>query len=79
MISPGVPEMEMSARELRDNVEMAFSRIDTNRDGVLTREEFVASCLRVTLRVNLIEQCSLILIVQDPVISQTIANFQLNL
>ena len=64
MISPGVPEMEMSARELRDNVEMAFSRIDTNRDGVLTREEFVASCLRVTLRVNSIEQCSLILIVQ---------------
>ena len=55
MISPGVPEMEMSARELRDNVEMAFSRIDTNRDGVLTREEFVASCLRVTLRVNSIE------------------------
>jgi len=61
VISPTAPEMEMSAIELRDNVENAFNRIDINRDGVLTREEFVQSCLR------------------DPVISQTIANFQLNL
>ena len=41
------PDMEMSARELRQNVEMAFNRLDTNGDGVLTREEFVLSCLKV--------------------------------
>ena len=48
MIAPCVPEMEMTATELMNNVEMAFDRIDTNKDGVLTREEFVASCLRVS-------------------------------
>ena len=42
------PDMEMTARELRQNVEMAFNRLDTNGDGVLTREEFVLSCLEVT-------------------------------
>ena len=47
VISPTAPEMEMSSIELRDNVENAFNRIDINRDGVLTREEFVQSCLRV--------------------------------
>ena len=40
--------MEMSARQLRDNVEMAFNKLDTNQDGVLTREEFVNSCLKVS-------------------------------
>ena len=39
--------MEMSARQLRDNVEVAFNKLDTNQDGVLTREEFVSSCLKV--------------------------------
>ena len=43
------PCMEMSARQLRDNVEMAFNRLDTNKDGVLTREEFVNSCLMVSI------------------------------
>ena len=48
------PDMEMTARELRNNVEMAFNRLDTNGDGVLTREEFVLSCLKVrTLTVTL--------------------------
>lgn len=42
----GNPHMEMTARELRETVEMAFNRLDTNQDGVLTREEFVASCLQ---------------------------------
>ena len=42
------PDMEMTARELRHNVELAFNRLDTNGDGVLTREEFVLSCLEVT-------------------------------
>jgi len=40
------PGPEMSAKELRDNVERAFTRLDRNKDGVLTREEFVASCLQ---------------------------------
>ena len=43
------PDMEMTARELRQNVEMAFNRLDTNGDGVLTREEFVLSCLEVAV------------------------------
>ena len=39
--------MEMSARQLRDNVEKTFNKLDTNQDGILTREEFVNSCLLV--------------------------------
>ena len=41
------PHLEMSAKQLRDNVETAFNKLDTNQDGVLTREEFVNSCLKV--------------------------------
>jgi len=37
--------LAISVRELRDNVETIFMRLDTNRDGVVTREEFVQSCL----------------------------------
>jgi len=37
--------LSISVRELRDNVETIFMRLDTNRDGVVTREEFVQSCL----------------------------------
>ena len=40
------PDMEMTTRELRQNVEMAFNRLDTNGDGVLTREEFIEGCLQ---------------------------------
>ena len=47
MCPSSLPCMEMSARQLKDNVEMAFNRLDTNQDGVLTREEFVNSCLMV--------------------------------
>jgi len=42
----GSSVLEMTAGELRENVETAFNRLDTNNDGVLTREEFVASCLQ---------------------------------
>jgi len=42
----GQSVLEMTARQLRENVELAFNRLDTNNDGVLTREEFVASCLQ---------------------------------
>ena len=44
--------MEMSARQLRDNLEMAFNKLDTNQDGVLTLEEFVDSCLKVSYAGN---------------------------
>ena len=36
-MGPGAPDIEMSATELSRNVEMAFNRLDTNGDGVLTR------------------------------------------
>jgi len=61
LMGPGAPDIEMSATELSRNVEMAFNRLDTNGDGVLTREEFVRSCL------------------EDPVVSKSARNFQLNL
>ena len=41
------PYMAMTAKELRDNVETAFNKLDTNKDGVLTRDEFVESCMKV--------------------------------
>ena len=46
-MSPAMSSLQMTARELRDNVELAFNRLDTNKDGVLTQEEFVSSCLQV--------------------------------
>ena len=45
---PASPYMAMTAKELRDNVEAAFNKLDTNKDGVLTRDEFVESCMKVT-------------------------------
>ena len=47
MCPSSLPSMEMSARQLRDNVENAFNKLDNNQDGILTREEFVNSCLLV--------------------------------
>lgn len=38
--------MSITARELIESVEAIFARLDTNRDGVVTREEFVQSCLK---------------------------------
>jgi len=38
--------LSISVRELKDNVETIFTRLDSNRDGVVTREEFVQSCLQ---------------------------------
>ena len=46
-MSPAMSSLQMTARQLRDNVEVAFDRLDTNKDGVLTQEEFVNSCLQV--------------------------------
>ena len=44
---PSILTMEMSAKQLKEHVENAFDRLDSNKDGVLTREEFVNSCLQV--------------------------------
>jgi len=43
--SPPV-NLSISVRELRDNVEAIFTRLDTNRDGVVTRDEFIQSCIQ---------------------------------
>ena len=42
--------MEMSASQLRDNLEEAFDRLDANQDGFITREQFVSSCLNVRFK-----------------------------
>ena len=48
-MSPAMSSLQMTARQLRDNMEVAFDRLDTNKDGVLTQEEFVNSCLQVII------------------------------
>ena len=48
MFPSSMANLEMSANELRENVEVAFNKLDTNNDGVLTRDEFVNSCLSVS-------------------------------
>ena len=47
-MSSSMAGMEMTVKQLRDNVEIAFNRLDTNQDGIVTREEFVNSCLEVS-------------------------------
>jgi len=44
-ISP-YPKLEIEANEMRDRVDNVFTLLDLNRDGVVTREEFVESCLQ---------------------------------
>ena len=46
-MSPSLLFMEMTASQLRDKVEMVFNSLDTNNDGILTREEFVTGCMEV--------------------------------
>ena len=48
-MSLAMSSLQMTARQLKDNVEVAFDRLDTNKDGVLTQEEFVNSCLQVII------------------------------
>ena len=47
LMSPSLLFMEMTSSQLRDKVEMVFNRLDTNKDGILTREEFVTGCMKV--------------------------------
>ena len=39
----------MRQEDIEGHVDDIFSRLDTNRDGVVTIEEFVDSCQRVSL------------------------------
>ena len=39
----------MRQEDIEEHVDDIFSRLDTNRDGVVTIEEFVDSCQRVSL------------------------------
>jgi len=44
-ISP-YPKLEIDAKEIQTNVDNVFRKLDINEDGVVTREEFVQSCLQ---------------------------------
>ena len=53
-MGPGAPDIEMSATELSRNVEMAFNRLDTNGDGVLTRWPEKIAVLMLTNAISLL-------------------------
>ena len=55
-ISP-YPKLEIEATEMRDRVDNVFTLLDLNRDGVVTREEFVESCLQVSLTHDVFVVC----------------------
>ena len=46
MLAPPLSCNEMDVATLMEKVNMVFTRLDTNRDGVLTREEFIQGCLQ---------------------------------
>ena len=46
MMIPPLSSSEMDISILMAKVDMVFSRLDNNRDGVLTREEFIEGCLQ---------------------------------
>ena len=46
MFAPPLSNAEMDITMLMEKVNMVFERLDTNRDGVLTREEFIEGCLQ---------------------------------
>ena len=46
MMMPPLSSSEMDISILMAKVDMVFSRLDNNRDGVLTREEFIEGCLQ---------------------------------
>ena len=54
LMGPGAPDIEMSATELSRNVEMAFNRLDTNGDGVLTRWPEKIAVLMLTNAISLL-------------------------
>ena len=46
MLAPPLSCNEMDVATLMEKVNMVFTRLDTNKDGVLTREEFIQGCLQ---------------------------------
>lgn len=46
MFAPPLSNAEMDISMLMERVDKVFTRLDTNRDGVLTREEFIEGCLQ---------------------------------
>ena len=46
MIAPPLSCNAMDVATLMEKVNMVFTRLDTNKDGVLTREEFIQGCLQ---------------------------------
>ena len=46
MLAPPLSCNEMDVATLMEKVNLVFTRLDTNKDGVLTREEFIQGCLQ---------------------------------
>ena len=47
---------QMRQEEVEAHVDDIFSRLDTNRDGVVTIEEFVEACQRVSVKYRVPQQ-----------------------
>ena len=45
MMAPPLSSAEMDISMLMAKVDMVFSRLDTNKDGLLTKDEFIEGCL----------------------------------
>ena len=45
-LPPPLSSNAMDLATLMEKVNMVFSRLDTNKDGVLTRDEFIEGCLQ---------------------------------
>ena len=46
MLAPPLSSAAMDISMLMEKVEIVFTRLDTNQDGVLTKEEFIEGCLQ---------------------------------
>ena len=46
MISPPLSCNAMDLATLMEKVNLVFARLDTNKDGVLTKDEFIEGCLQ---------------------------------
>ena len=46
MMMPPLSSAEMDISMLMAKVDMVFTRLDTNKDGLLTKDEFIEGCLK---------------------------------
>ncbi len=46
MMAPPLSSAEMDISMLMAKVDMVFSRLDTNKYGLLTKDEFIEGCLK---------------------------------